>query len=89
MSYRCPSCNSSSDMLVQVTGDAPLRSDGSISAICGQEEYDADSQTWCGACGFEGTLADFAASESSVDQKPAQVTKKQGHKAPAKRGDHR
>lgn len=68
--YRCPRCHSSQAMFVQVTitADVGLNKDGTTDLLCCRPEYDGGAEAWCGACPYQGVVADFYVSESTVDR---------------------
>lgn len=68
--YRCPHCCSTQAIFVQITitADVPLRRDGTVDILSRRGEYTDESEAWCGACPYQGTVADFYVSENELDQ---------------------
>lgn len=74
--YRCPGCGSSDNMWIKGTVDASLSANGTASDWQ-NEEYDDDSEFYCGACSYQGTVADALV----PDPEPAQATTTQTKKS--------
>lgn len=65
----CPAYKDDGRISVTFTGTCALTENGSEDA--GDHEYDAASDTQCGACGHVGTLADFTHAEPANEDEGA------------------
>lgn len=66
--WRCPKCGYRHSFDVQVTTWVTVTDDGSdFSKLNGEREYDDRSAATCNACGHEGVVSEFRASDAEDD----------------------